>query len=57
MEPIEEVDAEKLMGDIASLYDEAKIPDKDGVCAQIERMLPEFEHALNEKKENDEKQP
>ena len=57
VEPIEEVDAEKLMGDIASLYDEAKIPDKDGVCAQIERMLPEFEHALNEKKENDEKQP
>ncbi len=52
VEPIEEVDSKKLMEDIAFLYDKAKIPDKDEVCAQIERMLPEFEHALNEKKEN-----
>ncbi len=49
VEPLEDVDTNSLMNDIEKLVDFARIPDKNEVCSQIECMLPEFEHAFNNK--------
>lgn len=48
VEPFEHVDTEELLGDINRIYSYAAIPDKEQVVGYIEKMLPEFKHAIND---------